>query len=113
MTPAELDLVRSALVAHRAVLADLHTLVPAWPLGLPLWTDDWIALALNGPAVSYLTLWHRSPGPSTISIPSPRSKITPHFPADLGDWTYTWTDDALVITANSPEPAARVLRLES
>jgi alpha-galactosidase len=113
MTPAELDLVRSALTAHRAVLEDLDTLVPAWPLGLPVWTDEWIALALNGPEVSYLTLWHRAPGPSTITLPLPRSTITPHFPTDLGDWTYAWTDDALVITANSPEPAARVLRLES
>ncbi|TDX03639.1 glycoside hydrolase family 36 protein [Kribbella sp. VKM Ac-2566] len=113
MTPAELDLVRSALTAHRAVLEDLDTLVPAWPLGLPVWTDEWIALALNGPEVSYLTLWHRAPGPSTITLPLPRSTITPHFPTDVGDWTYAWTDDALVITANSPEPAARVLRLES
>ncbi|TDO56764.1 alpha-galactosidase [Kribbella sp. VKM Ac-2571] len=113
MTPAELDLVRSALTAHRAVLDDLDTLVPAWPLGLPVWTDEWIALALNGPEVSYLTLWHRAPGPSTITLPLPRSTITPHFPTDLGDWTYAWTDDALVITANSPEPTARVLRLES
>jgi len=111
MTPAELDLVRSALAAHRAVLDDLHTLVPTWPLGLPVWTDDWIALALNGPDVTYLTLWHRAPGPATITLPIPPAKIAPHFPTDNGDWSYTWTDDALTITTNTPEPSARVLRL--
>ncbi|MGW7680807.1 glycoside hydrolase family 36 protein, partial [Kribbella sp. NPDC054772] len=113
MTPGELDLVRGALTAHRAVLADLPSLVPAWPLGLPTWTDEWIALALNGPDVSYLTLWHRSPGPSTITVPIPRSRLTPHFPSDLGGWSYAWNDDdVLTVTANTPEPAARVLRLE-
>jgi alpha-galactosidase len=111
MTADELELVRSALAAHRAVLDDLDTLVPAWPLGLPKWTDDWTAFALNGATVSYLALWHRSPGPSVVTLPIPRSKLTPHFPTDLGDWTYAWNDNGLVITANSPEPTARVFRL--
>jgi alpha-galactosidase len=111
MTPTELDLVRSALTAHRAVLEDLDSLVPAWPLGLPGWTDEWLALSLNGPSVSYLTIWHRGSGPATITLPLPRSTITPHFPTGTTDWTYTWTDDSLSITANTPEPSARVLRL--
>ncbi|WP_350275048.1 glycoside hydrolase family 36 protein [Kribbella sp. HUAS MG21] len=111
MTPTELDLVRAALSAHREILADLDTLVPAWPLGLPAWTDEWIALSLNGPDVSYLTLWHRAPGPSTITLPVRRATITPHFPTDPAGWTYAWTDDALTVTANTPEPSARVLRL--
>ncbi|WP_328993529.1 alpha-galactosidase [Kribbella sp. NBC_01245] len=111
MTPAELDLIRSALSAHRAILDDLESLVPAWPMGLPAWTDEWIALALNGPDASYLTLWHRAAGPSTITLPLRRARIEPHFPADLADWTYSWTDDALTITTNTSEPSARVLRL--
>ncbi|GAA1559944.1 hypothetical protein GCM10009804_15960 [Kribbella hippodromi] len=112
MTPAELELVRSALTAHRAVLAELPSLVPAWPLGLPGWTDEWIALALNGPGVSYLTVWHRAPGPSTVTLPIPRGRIAPHFPTGLDNWTYEWSDDGLVVTANTAEPSARVLRLE-
>jgi alpha-galactosidase len=111
MTPAELDLVRSALAAHRVLLEDLDSFVPAWPLGLPGWDDEWIALSLNGPAVSYLTLWHRGPGPSTITLPLAQSKVDPHFPTDLAGWTFTRTDDSLTITANTPEPSARVLRL--
>ncbi len=114
MTPAELDLIRSALAAHRVILEDLESLVPTWPLGLPGWTDDWIALSLNGPETTYLTLWHRAPGPATISLPVPRATIVPHFPADDTDWTYTWTDDdVLTVTAHTPEPSARVLRLSS
>ncbi|MFD3406550.1 glycoside hydrolase family 36 protein [Kribbella sp. NPDC058693] len=112
MTPTELDLVRGALAAHRTILEDLDTLVPTWPLGLPTWTDDWIALSLNGPDVSYLTLWHRTPGPSTVTLPLPRSTIEPHFPTENTGWTYSWTDDnTLTITADTQELSARVLRL--
>ncbi|GAB3953879.1 hypothetical protein GCM10029976_094930 [Kribbella albertanoniae] len=111
MSPEELDLVRSALAAHRVVQEDLETLVPSWPLGLPAWTDEWVALCLTGPSVSYLTVWHRGAGPATVTLPLARSAVEPHFPADLGDWSYTWTGDSLSITTNASEPSARVLRL--
>ncbi|MEV0286447.1 glycoside hydrolase family 36 protein [Kribbella sp. NPDC050820] len=112
MTPSELDLVRSALAAHRVLLDELDSLVPAWPLGLPEWTDEWLALSLSGPNVSYLALWHRAPGPAAITLPVPRSTITPHFPTDTTGWTYTWTDEnSLSITTDVPEPSARILRL--
>jgi len=111
MSPEELELVRSALAAHRVVLEDLETLVPSWPLGLPGWNDEWIALCLSGPSVSYLTVWHRAPGPATITLPLAGASLEPHFPAGLGDWTYAWTDTGLTITTNTPEPSARVLRL--
>ncbi len=111
MSPEELELVRSALAAHRVVLEDLETLVPSWPLGLPAWTDEWVALCLTGPSVSYLTVWHRGVGPATVTLPLARSAVEPHFPADLGDWSYTWTGDSLTITTNASEPSARVLRL--
>ncbi|MFB6726303.1 alpha-galactosidase [Kribbella sp. NPDC056345] len=111
MSPEELDLVRSALAAHRVVLEDLDTLVPSWPLGLPAWTDEWVALCLTGPSASYLTVWHRAAGPATVTLPLARSAVEPHFPTDLGDWSYTWTGDSLTITTNASEPSARVLRL--
>ncbi|MET9271486.1 glycoside hydrolase family 36 protein [Kribbella sp. NPDC003557] len=111
MTAPELDLVRSALAAHREILKDLDSLVPSWPLGLPGWTDEWIALALDGPSATYLTLWHRGPGPATISLPIRRATITPHFPGDDDTWTYTWADDVLTVTTDVAEPSARVLRL--
>jgi alpha-galactosidase len=113
MTAAELDLVRAALAAHRELLQDLETLVPSWPLGLPTWTSDWVALALSNSTTTYLTIWHRGAGPATITLPLRESTITPHFPTDTDDWTYTWTADGLTITANTPEPSARVLRLGS
>jgi hypothetical protein len=73
MMPTELDLIRSALAAHRAILADLDALVPARPLGLPTWSDEWIPMFLNGPTSSYLTLWHRAP--RTANTPEPSARV--------------------------------------
>ncbi|TCC26920.1 glycoside hydrolase family 36 protein [Kribbella speibonae] len=112
MTAAELDLVRSAVAAHRVVLEDLDTLVPTWPLGLPDWNDEWVALCLQGRDAAYLSIWHRGPGPAEITLDIAQAEITPHFPADAGDWTCTWAADGkLTVATQVPEPSARVLRL--
>jgi hypothetical protein len=112
MTDAELELVRSALAAHRDVLKELETLVPCWPLGLPDWTDEWVALGLTNSTATYLTLWHRTPGPAAITLNLPRATVTPVFPTDAAGWTFTWTADGLTATTTVPEPSARIIRLD-
>ncbi|TDD29672.1 alpha-galactosidase [Kribbella turkmenica] len=111
MTGAELELVRSAIAAHRVVLKDVETLVPSWPLGLPNWDDDWIALALGNDTVTYLALWHRVAGPSELTLSLPPATIDHLFPAAPGGWSYSWSGDDLTVTTDVAEPSARILRL--
>jgi alpha-galactosidase len=111
MTQPELELVRSALAAHRSVLTHLPELVPFWPLGLPGWTDEWVALGLAGPSTSYLTVWHRSAEASQVELPLPHCEVRSLFPAQADGWTYDWQDNTLTITANTAEPSARVVEL--
>ena len=111
MTDAERDLVRSAVAAHRVVLKDLETLVPSWPLGLPNWTDDWVALALSNPAATYLALWHLVAGPAEVTLPITEAIVEDFFPAAADGWTYTWTSNGLRVTTEVPEPSARIIRL--
>jgi alpha-galactosidase len=111
MTQPELDLVRSALTAHRSVLTHLPELVPFWPLGLPEWTDEWVALGLEGPTTSYLTLWHRSAEPSQVELPLTRCEIRNLFPTQSDGWTFDWNHNTLTITTSTPEPSARVFQL--
>ncbi|MFI2034368.1 alpha-galactosidase [Streptomyces bottropensis] len=63
MTDHQIKLVRDALTVHKAIRADLRTSLPFWPLGLPGWTDDWIALGLRPPVAGagpvYVTVWRR------------------------------------------------------
>ncbi|MFM9696696.1 glycoside hydrolase family 36 protein [Streptomyces europaeiscabiei] len=63
MTDHQLGLVRDALTAYKSIRADLRTALPFWPLGLPGWKDDWIALGLRPPVAGaapvYVTVWRR------------------------------------------------------
>ncbi|MFI7063067.1 glycoside hydrolase family 36 protein [Kribbella sp. NPDC050124] len=113
MTAAELDLVRSALTAHRTLLTDLEILVPTWPLGLPTWTSDWVALALTGPSVTYLTIWHRTPDPAELTLPLGNFTVDPFFPSDPTGWTHTTTANDLTLTKTLSEPSARIFRLSN
>jgi alpha-galactosidase len=111
MTAAELGLVRAAVSAHRQVLAEIEELTPFWPLGLPGWTDEWVAFGLAGSTSSYLTLWHRASTPGRLDIPLDGVTVENFFPAQAGAWTYTSTDQTLTIATTSPEPSARVVKL--
>jgi alpha-galactosidase len=60
MSPGQRELVAAAVRVYREVRPDLAAAVPFWPLGLPGWTDSWIALGMRAPSASYLTVWHRA-----------------------------------------------------
>ena len=85
-------------------------MVPFWPLGLPGWTDEWVALGLRCATTSYLTVWHRHPGPATITFPL-EGPVADFFPARQDGWTYSWTGGELTVSTTVPEPSARVVTL--
>ncbi|NUP24679.1 MAG: alpha-galactosidase, partial [Streptomyces sp.] len=45
----------------RSIRRDLATALPFWPLGLPGWTDEWLALGMRVPdgRTTYLSVWRR------------------------------------------------------
>jgi alpha-galactosidase len=72
MTPAQRSLVAEAVSVFKEIRSDVAASVPFWPLGLPRWTDEWIAVGLRAPSASYLTVWRR-PGTAsgTVALPVP------------------------------------------
>lgn len=74
----------------------------------PGWTDESVALGLRGPTTSDLTLWHRQPGPATITFPL-EGDVSDFFPEQSDGWTYTRTDGELTVSTTVPEPSARVI----
>jgi alpha-galactosidase len=71
MTPSQLALVADGVRVFKQIRSDLPVSVPFWPLGLPRWTDEWIALGLRAPSASYLTVWHRPGVSDTVTLPIP------------------------------------------
>ncbi len=95
---------------HRSLIA---TAEPHWPLGLPGWYDDQVALALVADETALLAVWHRGEGEVVIDAPLPGVWRTADvlFPADLPT-KLDLADDHLRITLPAG-PAARLIRLRS
>ncbi len=99
-------LVREAVTAHRRMRSEIGSLVPRWPLGLPGWDDRWAALALTGPEVTLLTVFHRGAGHAEATVPLPwlagvPVRMEPVFPSEVSGWTLEW------------DPAATMLQLRA
>ncbi|MEU6470993.1 alpha-galactosidase [Streptomyces massasporeus] len=70
MSDHQRALVRDAVDVYTSIRGDLARALPFWPLGLPGWTDDWLALGLRTPgdASAYLSVWRRG-GPARLRVP--------------------------------------------
>ncbi|MFF6786228.1 alpha-galactosidase [Streptomyces sp. NPDC012510] len=69
MSEQQLGLVRDALVTYRSIRGDLARAVPFWPLGLPSWTDEWLALGMRVPGgAAYVSVWRRG-GEPEVRLP--------------------------------------------
>jgi alpha-galactosidase len=113
-------LVREAVAAYRELRGSIKSLVPRWPLGLPGWDDPWTALALTGPRVTLLTVFHRGVGPAETAVPLPwllgaPTRMEPVFPSEPRAWTLKWDPAAAVLTAHAPDSpvAARTVALRT
>ncbi|MDQ1045338.1 glycoside hydrolase family 36 protein [Streptomyces sp. V4I2] len=61
MTERQLELVREAVRTYKEIRGDLRSAVSFWPLGLPGWTDEWVALGVRAPVqgATYVMVWRR------------------------------------------------------
>lgn len=71
MSERQLGLVREGLEVYKRIRGDLAVGSPFWPLGLPKWTDEWLALGVGAPlgGVSYLTVWRRGGPEREVRLP--------------------------------------------
>jgi alpha-galactosidase len=85
MSDAQRRLVADAVDVYKQIRADLPDALPFWPLGLPRWTDSWLALGMRTAAVTYLIVWHRGrlagpdagPGPAPLPDSDPAALAIP------------------------------------
>ena len=119
MSPAQRELVAAAVRVYQEIRADIAVAVPLWPLGLPHWTDSWIALGLRAPAATYLTVWHRGSLDGGASDGARVSLSVPHLAGTevtarvLYPWTagptVRWEADRGALDVTLPRPPAACL----
>lgn len=66
LTPAQGARVAEAVALHKELRTGLAAARPAWPLGLPAWDDDILALAYRLPGRAVLFVWNRGPAASVV-----------------------------------------------
>jgi alpha-galactosidase len=118
MDDRELGIVRAAVAVHKRIRDEVATAEPCWPLGLPGWDDDFVALGLRTGAALLLALWWRGGEPARLELDLPwlaggELAIRTEFPAGLPDWMPRWDPGAGRLSVSpGAGPAARLLRLQ-
>jgi alpha-galactosidase len=124
MTEPQLQLVRDAVEVYKQIRADLPGALPFWPLGLPRWTDSWLALGMRAPGSAYVLAWRRGPGftngsdqaaedPAELSLPIGQLRGHPLRPEVLYPRadrpTVSWDRHRGELAVALPEPPAACL----
>lgn len=110
-------LVAEAVVAAKRLRPFLVTSHPHWPLGLPEWTADWVALGLRDETADLVSVWRRGPSGAVAlafaHLIGREITVTTEFPAHLPAWQTEWdaATGTLTVHADDAPIAARTLRL--
>ncbi|MBW3087518.1 alpha-galactosidase [Bifidobacterium sp. 82T24] len=119
MDDSQLQLVTKALDVHKTIRHDVAHSTPFWPIGLPKWNDDVLALGLrvDGGDHGYLAVWKKTPAtdsPLTLHLgghDAGFSGITQLFGSDSAA---TWTPDNATLTIDdrsSDDPFCALYRI--
>jgi alpha-galactosidase len=116
MSPPQRRRVADAVDAYKGYRQALAHARPHWPLGLPGWYDEELALAMETDDESLLALWHRGAEPASIRLPLPwldgeEWRPEPLFPGEAGlDLEWSGSRRELVVPVPAG-PSARLIRL--
>jgi alpha-galactosidase len=109
--PERFALVREAVALHKDWRERIARSHPVWPLGLPGWDDDVIALQLDADTESLLAVWSRGAA-AEVALPGLRGRhVRQAYPVDLPVWAIRADGDVPVLRV--PEgPAARIFTVQ-
>ncbi len=121
MSEHQLALVRGAVQAHRDTRQLLATAIPRFPLGLPSWDDQWVAVAFDAQASHGQTLvaaWHLPGAAPDLQVVLPhlrdtQAEVTQLHPSPgVGaDWFADYGPGTLTLRAPVDGATARIFRL--
>ncbi|MFG3340931.1 glycoside hydrolase family 36 protein [Glycomyces sp. NPDC048151] len=101
-------LVREAVALHKDWRQLIAASVPVWPLGLPGWDDEVVALRLDVDARSLLAVWSRGEA-AEVELPALRGReVRQAYPVAMPEWKVR--ADAAVVEVPAG-PAARIFEI--
>jgi alpha-galactosidase len=107
MTPEQRALVAEAIAVYKRIRTDIPASVPFWPLGLPGWTNPWIALGLRGREKTYVTVWRR-PGEESGAA---QTLVVPHLKGREAAVDVLFPQDTKAAIAWNPETGELTVQL--
>jgi alpha-galactosidase len=116
MTREQLQLVSEATALFKQIRGDVAKAVPSWPLGLPDWDADSVALTLTAPERTLVYVWHRGGKDAEISLrlePEVRAQhLLERYPRHLTAWEVTDGRAGAVLLSPGPaRPSARIYQI--
>ncbi len=116
MEDEQFALVRDALTVSKSIRDDIAMSVPAWPMGLPDWYADSIALALRAPDRTFLYVWHRGSKDAELTLqlgPGVRAHhLIEQYPRTLTAWGVAdGPDNSVVLRPGQAGMTARVYEI--
>ncbi|KAF4782981.1 alpha-galactosidase [Colletotrichum scovillei] len=116
----QLAIVKEGLEVYKSMRGDLRHAHAAWPLDLPKWHDDWMALALTSAdgKTTYLAVWRRD-GPTEMNLSLGKglrthkdSRISVLYPSRFTTKVELAGADSTLRLQLPEEPCARILKIE-
>lgn len=106
MTPEQLGLVRAAVMAHQALLPEIHTSSPFLPSGIPQWEDQWLSAGLATARRDLITVWNRGGPGHQLKLHLPRwegREVLVDWVGPAGSFDFKWDASGyLFVTAATP-----------
>ncbi|MCD0443138.1 alpha-galactosidase [Glycomyces sp. A-F 0318] len=105
-------LVSEAVALHRDRRADIAVSHPVWPLGLPGWDDEVIALMLDAGPGSLMAVWSRGAAAEVVLPGLEGRRLEQVYPAALPEWKVRGGSGAPVIEVPAG-PSARIFTVSA
>lgn len=111
LRPAQVELVHEAIELHRHWRHRIAASHPLWPLGLPAWNDELLAVALRHDDTALLAVWSRGAS-RRVRLPGLAVEaVSQVYPAALTGWETVIDDEGTLHVEASAGAAARVFEL--
>ena len=115
MSSKQRELIYDGMRVYKELRKTLLVSVPFWPLGMPGWQDEWLALGFSSGSECYVSVWRRG-GSKTMKLPiaplkGKKVKAEVVYPKAL-EAEVSWDEGSYSIELTVPETVcARVCRL--